>query len=389
MSWRTIRSVATLSLCLMARDAEVEIARAIDSASPVADEVIVVDTGSKDQTRSVAAARGARVLEFPWGDDFAAVRNFLFAQARSEWIFHLDADEALLPESGGALRSVIERADVDAAYVLRQDLWDDDDPERFTEMAQLRLFRSEGLPSLVGRCHPLFEPPLEEVAARRGQIVAMTEVRIRHWGYVGGRTRDKRIRGARLLRLELAERPGRLYYLSELAQTLYDLEDREARQVLREAAHALDRELAAGHDPGTGGLVLLESMLGLPEEELPSSWPRSRIRREALARYSRHLPILWQIARLDFLAGDYRSAQDHLERIAEFAQRGDFDRWVSFNPDIVGDELWLNLGVCRLRRGDQQGAEASLRRVDPKGRFAAMAEESLAALRHPTPGVKR
>lgn len=364
----------------MARNEEASIGRAISSAAEYADEIVVVDTGSTDGTREIAQSLGARVVEIPWTDDFGDVRNALFAEAKMEWIFHLDADEALLPEAGEELRALLERKDVYAAYVLRQDLWEVDDPEGFTEMGQLRILRTEARPPLVGRCHPLFEPSLEEVAANRGQVVAKTGIRIRHWGYVGDRWREKRERGARLLRMELAERPGRLYYLSELAQTLYDLEDEEARQVLAEAAEAFDRDVGAGRDPGTGGLVLLESMLGLPESELPPAWPRSRVRREALARYGRSIPILWQIARLDFLAGDFGSARDRLERIAELAAKGDFDRTVSFNPDIVGDELWLNLGVCRLRLGDPAGAEASLRRVRPNGRFGEMAQESLDAL---------
>ena len=60
-----------------------------------ADEIIVVDTGSTDQSIAVAAKYGATVVEEPWADDFSAARNTGLAHAASDWILVLDADETL------------------------------------------------------------------------------------------------------------------------------------------------------------------------------------------------------------------------------------------------------------------------------------------------------
>ncbi len=65
----------SVSLCLMVRNEEEKLTACLQSASDLVDETIVVDTGSTDVTRELAAKLGARVFEFPWCDDFAAARN--------------------------------------------------------------------------------------------------------------------------------------------------------------------------------------------------------------------------------------------------------------------------------------------------------------------------
>lgn len=89
--WRPL----SLSVCIIARDEEKNIAEAIESAKFVADEVIVVDTGSEDRTRQVAAAHGAKIIETPWNDDFSEVRNSGINECGGDYIFMLDADESI------------------------------------------------------------------------------------------------------------------------------------------------------------------------------------------------------------------------------------------------------------------------------------------------------
>ena len=86
-----------LSLCMIARDEEEALPRALNSVSGLVDEVVVVDAGSEDDTKRVAADMGALVHDFPWTDDFSAARNFAMDKATGDYVFFLDADERLSP----------------------------------------------------------------------------------------------------------------------------------------------------------------------------------------------------------------------------------------------------------------------------------------------------
>jgi glycosyltransferase involved in cell wall biosynthesis len=91
--------VTRLALVMIARDEAASIARALESVRPHVDRMVVLDTGSVDDTRAIATARGAEVHEFAWCDDFSAARNAALARSDAAWNLVLDADEWM--EGGG------------------------------------------------------------------------------------------------------------------------------------------------------------------------------------------------------------------------------------------------------------------------------------------------
>src|SRR5207249_11363200 len=86
------RSRLEISLCMIARDNANTIQAALESIKPWVDEMIVVDTGSIDETPKIARRLGAGVYRFAWCDDFSAARNESLKYARGEWIFWMDSD---------------------------------------------------------------------------------------------------------------------------------------------------------------------------------------------------------------------------------------------------------------------------------------------------------
>lgn len=88
-----------ISLCMIVKNEADNLARCLRSARGAADEIIIVDTGSTDATRSIARSFGARIIDYPWNGDFAAARNAGLALAQGTWILVLDADEELEPGS--------------------------------------------------------------------------------------------------------------------------------------------------------------------------------------------------------------------------------------------------------------------------------------------------
>jgi len=85
--------VAKLSLLMIVRDEEKYISRALKSVESVVDEMIVIDTGSKDQTAHAARAYGARVISHEWSDHFAEARNAGLEKVTGDYVLHMDADE--------------------------------------------------------------------------------------------------------------------------------------------------------------------------------------------------------------------------------------------------------------------------------------------------------
>ncbi|MFC5650752.1 glycosyltransferase [Paenibacillus solisilvae] len=85
----------TVSLCMIVKDEEKVLGRCIDSIRDLVDEIIIVDTGSSDRTKEIAAGYTSRVFDLEWMDDFAAARNYSFEQATMEYIMWLDADDVL------------------------------------------------------------------------------------------------------------------------------------------------------------------------------------------------------------------------------------------------------------------------------------------------------
>lgn len=85
----------TISLCMIVKNEEDVLARCLDSVRGVADEIIVVDTGSADHTKEIARRYTQKVYDFTWMDDFSAARNASFSQAEMDYCLWLDADDVL------------------------------------------------------------------------------------------------------------------------------------------------------------------------------------------------------------------------------------------------------------------------------------------------------
>jgi glycosyltransferase involved in cell wall biosynthesis len=96
-----------LSLCAIVKNEQESIERMLASVRGVASQIVVVDTGSTDETRERAATAGAEVFQYKWQNSFADARNFSLSQAREPWILVLDADEALDPNYIATVRGLI------------------------------------------------------------------------------------------------------------------------------------------------------------------------------------------------------------------------------------------------------------------------------------------
>ena len=85
----------SVSMCMIVKNEQSILKRCLDSYAGIYDELIIVDTGSTDNTKEIAAQYTDKVYDFAWCDDFAAARNFAFSKASCDYILSVDADEEL------------------------------------------------------------------------------------------------------------------------------------------------------------------------------------------------------------------------------------------------------------------------------------------------------
>ena len=95
-----------ISLCMIVKNEEKVLARCLDSLHGLMDEIIIVDTGSTDATKQIAARFTDKIYDFDWIDDFSAARNFAFSKATKEYIYTADADEVISEENRERFRNL-------------------------------------------------------------------------------------------------------------------------------------------------------------------------------------------------------------------------------------------------------------------------------------------
>lgn len=108
----------TISLCMILKNEEDVLERCLSSAAAIADEIIIVDTGSEDRTKEIAYTFTDKVYSFEWIDDFAAARNFSFSKASMEYCMWLDADDVILPEDLEHILRLKEELDPEVDVVM-------------------------------------------------------------------------------------------------------------------------------------------------------------------------------------------------------------------------------------------------------------------------------
>ena len=176
----------TISVCMIVKDEEKVLDRCLASLRPIADEIIIVDTGSLDATKEIAARYTDFVFDFPWQDDFAAARNHAFSMATKEYIYSADADE------------VIDGENLQKFLLLKQELLPEIEIVQFLYTNQLSCnttynFDTELRPKLYKRLREFtWVDPLHE-SVRREPLVFDSDITIIHQPETSHGKRDFRI----------------------------------------------------------------------------------------------------------------------------------------------------------------------------------------------------
>ena len=311
------RGGGSVSLCMIVRDEAQHLARALDSVRGLADELVVVDTGSADRTCDIARIFGARLFSFPWNGSFSDARNYSLRQASGDWILVLDADEVLAPSDLGPLAELAKKGAQVACSFTTRNYTDEitrrnwvanagEYPEQeqgrgWTPSEKVRMFPNHPGVRFAGAVHELLELSLVEC----GIPIHACDVPVHHYGKLDReKNRQKQEHYYRLGLQKLEETGARSEAIAELARQATEL-DR-----LQEAEELWHRLLRV----------------------LPDS-----------------AEAYFNLGYLQLCAGEYRQAHAHAQRGAELA------------PEMK--EATFNLAKCELFLGETDKALSRCREM--------------------------
>ncbi len=220
---RKMEGMISVSLCMIVRDEEKVLERCLSGVRDLVDEIIIVDTGSKDRTKEIAGQYTKKIYSFPWTDDFSEARNFSFSKASMEYCMWMDADDVLSEKDRGAFLKLKRELSPDTDIVMmRYDTGFDENGN-----AVLGYYRERLIRNLRGF---LWQGAVHEVIAPEGNIV-YSDVAVSHKKTgIGNPDRNLNIYKKMLAEGKCLNARELYYYAREL---YYHEEYKEAAETLR------------------------------------------------------------------------------------------------------------------------------------------------------------
>ena len=332
-----------LSLCLITKNEEHNIAGCLESAREIADEIVLVDTGSVDATIEIAAGYGTRIFEVPWRENFAAAKNETLRHATGDWILALDADERLTATGRGKIHRLLEHPEHDAYLLqLRSPYKLTDTFRRTSTGLAVRLFRNNIGLRYRGRIHERVGPS----TTRKEVTLATTNITIEHLGYRDNLGPKYRRNLAVALRRKTKHDAFSRYDMARMQAGLgrYAEAERHLRRGLEftgvsawlraQILVLLGDVLAYMNRDESGGLAPWHEAA---ETEPEMVAPRLRL---GICYYHR---------------GEYGKAARHFERIVELLHLGGL-RGVPIDDECTLSEAWASLSACYVSSGRREEA---------------------------------
>jgi tetratricopeptide (TPR) repeat protein len=315
------RKKASLSLCMIARNEEPHLAKCLMSVKPIVNEMIVVDTGSSDRTKNIAAALGAKVFDYPWTNDFSEARNYSLSKASGDWILVLDADEVVSPLDYHKLLNItVRRPRKPVAYTVLTRNYTNNAGSRgwvanegryageeagkgWVPSPKVRLFVNDRRIQFVNPVHELVEPTL----AKLGIKVKACDVPVHHYGRLD---QDKLVaKGKEYYRLGIAkieQTKGDYNALKELAIQASEIGEYEAAvNVWQKVIEIQSKDAVAHMNMGFAFLMMRKYDRAIEFSKIAMELDPEL--REAALNYSA----------AEMIAGDIRTAISTLEDLLE------------------------------------------------------------------------
>ena len=337
---------ALVAAALIVRDEAHHLPDCLTSIRKAVDDIVVVDTGSVDESPAIAAAYGARVYHRPWDGDFAAARNAALDHCESEWILYIDADERLDPVERPAVAALLADAP-EVAFRLLLRPW-----AGATPYLEYRLWRNDPRIRFEGVIHEKVVPAIYAVAETDNRPIGVCDLLLNHVGYEGDQTR-KHHRNLPLLRRQVEADPDDVFNWHHLSRVLAGLGDhRESEQVL---LHAVEVARAKPFiEPN--GVLAYSDLIAIRHERGEDV---TALLAEARDRYPDNCLLVWQEARALTAAGRHDEAIAAFDWLLATDVKRLPDEGPAYDERLFGELPHEGRALCLFRLGRYEEAAAA------------------------------
>jgi glycosyltransferase involved in cell wall biosynthesis len=213
-----------ISACVIVKNEAENISTCLESVQKIVQQIVVVDTGSTDNTMELAKIYDAEIYQYEWNNDFSAAKNFALTKAKGDWIIFLDADEYISTDTVMNVPDLIKKygklCDGFMSHMSNIDV--DKENKLIDEFFVTRIFRHDSNIRFVGAVH---EQLYHKKRKNRWYQIEKSDLEFLHTGYSSSRVRRKCERNLKLLQAQLAENPNDVDLYRYLADSYYGLED--------------------------------------------------------------------------------------------------------------------------------------------------------------------
>jgi glycosyltransferase involved in cell wall biosynthesis len=328
---------------MIVKNEEASLDRALASVRAISDEIVVVDTGSSDDTVAIAERHGSRVLHHVWCDDYAAARNVGLEAALGRYVLYIDADEELFAEDAAELRAALEAGQHDVWTVAIISPIGESD--KVNTVRYPRVFRRYPDARFRYRLH---EQIWDSIAHHKPRV-EVSPFRIMHHGYAldAEAYRKKCERNLALALRVVGEEPDNAFYLYHVGLGHLTLGRSD------EAVSWLERARLAGQDSPS-----CLNALGQAHVAEGRSEQAERFFRESAERCGEQHFAWSALGDLYLKKQQYRDAEQAFSRAIDVSM-SKIDNDLSQLPSV----LWMKRGMAQLMNRDAPPAVTSLSRA--------------------------
>lgn len=361
------------SLTMIVKDEENCIKRCLDSVRDLADEIVIVDTGSTDQTVEICRSYNAQIFSYPWNNNFADARNFGLNQVKGEWILWLDADEEVIWENQDLFKEDTLFKNYDAFSVPLINFYGDQvNLDEVAQIAQPRIFRNHKGFRFENKIHEW----LNLSKAYEEDRVGFIDLKVYHYGYMNARIEDKQKykRNVNLLLKELEEdtdNPWTRYYLAT-----EHYRRRNLKEAFEQVNESIRQFLKKGIIPPPSMLYSLKYSILIETGSWEGAWPGIE---SAVKMFPDYVDLIFYRGVILYFK---KMPLEALNSFEECIRLGETNLNYLSLKGLGSFRAWYYKGLCleELKR-EEEAAFAYLQAINGSNHFTA-ANEALVKLIH-------